>query len=61
MIIFPGELNPPERGLPLAYSIAQTNVQGAGMISLILDVNNEKKIVINDGTNDVIGIGYFET
>lgn len=61
-ILFPDEQTgvaaPPNPLNQVNISTGGTTPTAMGMIGNVLDVNTDKQILINDGTNDRILIGY---
>jgi len=59
-IIFPGEAQAPPRNQTINKDLITNgpNMQ-MGMLSVVLDVNGQKRILINDGTHDRVLIGVF--
>lgn len=60
-ILFPNEQEGVSAPNPLNdvnISTGGTTPTAMGMIGNVLDVNTDKQILINDGTNDRILIGY---
>lgn len=56
-ILFPDE-DPSQPQIAPSKVVVGATAKDMGMISIVMDVNNEKRIIINDGTVDRILIGY---
>lgn len=56
-IIFPNEVQAPDTNRPVSLDISQ--VGGLGMLDSVMDLNTNKRILISDGSNNRILIGYI--